>query len=103
MITKVRLAAPESGGASSVADYAEIAAGWECFPLWVEVHLYALRDTAFRHIVDCLHTEPAARPETASGAAGAADRIPSATGWAAALGVALLSASARDARRDDPA
>jgi AcrR family transcriptional regulator len=101
MITKVRLAAPESGGACSAADYADIAAGWECFPLWVEVHLYALRDAAFRHIVDCLHTEPAALPETASGAAGATNRMPSATGWAAALGVALLSVSARDARRDD--
>ncbi|KAG8148858.1 TetR family transcriptional regulator [Burkholderia catarinensis] len=103
MITKVRLAARESGGSCTAADYADIAAGWECFPLWVEVHLYALRDAGFRHIVDCLHTEPVALPETASGAAGAADRMPSATGWAAVLGVALLSAGVRDARRDDPA
>nr|WP_254605343.1 TetR/AcrR family transcriptional regulator [Burkholderia contaminans] len=103
MLTKGRLAAPESGSACTTADYAKIAAGWECFPLWVEVHLYALRDAGFRHIVDCLHTEPAALPETSSGTAGAADRMPSAAGWAAALGVALLSTGARDARRDDPA
>ncbi|MDR6498604.1 TetR/AcrR family transcriptional regulator [Burkholderia sp. DN3021] len=103
MITKVRLAAPKSGGSCTAADYADIAAGWECFPLWVEVHLYALRDAGFRHIVDCLHTEPAALPDAASGAAGAAERMPSAAGWAAALGVALLSVGARYARRDDPA
>ena len=101
MITKIPAATPERGGSCTAADYANITAGWECFPLWVEVHLYALRDATFRHIVDGLHAEPAALPEMASGAAGAADRMPSATSWAAALGVALLSVSAQNARRDD--
>ncbi|MCA8276103.1 TetR/AcrR family transcriptional regulator [Burkholderia sp. AU30280] len=103
MITKVRLAAPKSGGSCIAADYADIAASWECFPLWVEVHLYALRDAGFRRIVDCLHTEPATTPETTGGATATADRMPSTAAWAAALGVALLSAGARYARRDDPA
>nr|WP_244099140.1 TetR/AcrR family transcriptional regulator [Burkholderia ambifaria] len=101
MITKIPAATPERGGSCTAADYANITAGWECFPLWVEVHLYALRDATFRHIVDGLHAEPAALPEMASGAAGAADRLPSATSWAAALGVALLSVSTQNARRDD--
>ena len=94
MISMIRLAAPE-GGDSTAADYADIAAGWECFPLWVEVHLYALRDAGFRQIIDHMHAELAASPD----AAGTSDRL---TEWATVLGVALLRAGARCPRRNEP-
>ncbi|MXN75423.1 TetR family transcriptional regulator [Burkholderia sp. 4701] len=100
MIKRLRLAAPEGGDYCAVADSVDIAAGWECFPLWVEVHLYALRDTGFRQIIDRVHAELAtAPPDAASGAAGTSDRMPSSVEWAAVLGVALLRAGAR---RNEP-
>ncbi|WP_249174122.1 TetR/AcrR family transcriptional regulator [Burkholderia sp. AU19243] len=83
------------------ADAAQIAAGWECFPLWVEVHLHALRDAATREMVDTLHAEPAP-PAAASGAADFAERTPSPATWAALLGVALLRAGAQHALRGEP-
>ena len=78
---------------SRTAGSADIAAGWECFPLWVEVHLYALRDAGIRQIVDRLHAEPAP-PAAASGAADTSERMPSSAEWAAVLGVALMRAGA---------
>ncbi|RQQ56167.1 TetR/AcrR family transcriptional regulator [Burkholderia stagnalis] len=103
LLTKVWPATRARCGSRTVADYADIAAGWECFPLWVEVHLYALRDAGFRQMVDRLQAEPAAPPDMAGGLAGAADAMPCSTEWAAALGVALLSVGARCARRGDAA
>ncbi len=102
MIKRLRLAAPEGGGYCTAAAPADIAAGWECFPLWVEVHLYALRDAGFRQIIDRMHAEVAAPPDAASGVTGISDRMPSPAEWAAVLGVALLCAGARYARRDEP-
>ncbi|WP_232445429.1 TetR/AcrR family transcriptional regulator [Burkholderia ubonensis] len=92
LLTKMRPAAHQHRGSRAV-DSADIAAGWECFPLWVEVHLYALRDAGLRQIVERLHAEPAP-PAAASGAADTPERMPSSAEWAAVLGVALLRAGA---------
>lgn len=95
-IEKLRLATPAGGGECTSADSADIAAGWECFPLWVEVHLYALRDAGFRQIIDHMHAE------LVSGAARTSDRMPSWNEWAAVLGVALLRAGGRCPRHGEP-
>lgn len=95
MIGKLRLATPEGGGDCTAAGSTNIAAGWECFPLWVEVHLYALRDAGFRQIIDHMHAELSALPD----AAGTSDRMAE---WAAVLGVALLRGGARCPRRNEP-
>ncbi|KUY57052.1 TetR/AcrR family transcriptional regulator [Burkholderia sp. RF2-non_BP3] len=99
MIKRLRLAAPEGDGYCTVAAAADIAAGWECFPLWVEVYLYALRDAGFRQIMDSMHAERVAPPNAASGAAGPSDRMSSSDELAAVLGVTLLRTGAR---RDEP-
>ncbi|KUY76728.1 TetR family transcriptional regulator [Burkholderia cepacia] len=90
LLTKMRPAAHEREG-SRAAGSADIATGWECFPLWVEVHLYALRDAGIRQIVDRLHAEPAP-PAAASDTADVSECMQSAAKWAAVLGVALLRA-----------
>ncbi|RQS14605.1 TetR family transcriptional regulator [Burkholderia sp. Bp9002] len=102
MIKKLRLAAPDGSGHRTAAESADIATGWECFPLWVEVHLYALRDAGFRQIIDRMQAEVAAPPGAASGVAGTSDRMPSSAESAAVLGVALLCAGSRYARHDEP-
>ncbi|AWV05223.1 TetR/AcrR family transcriptional regulator [Burkholderia sp. JP2-270] len=90
LLTKMRPAVHERDG-SRAAGSADIAAGWECFPLWVEVHLYALRDAGIRQIVDRLRAEPAP-PAAASDTADASECMQLAAKWAAVLGVALLRA-----------
>ncbi|NTZ86910.1 TetR family transcriptional regulator [Burkholderia metallica] len=98
LIKRLRLAAPKGDGCCTVTDAADVAAGWECFPLWVEVYLYALRDAGFRQIIS-MHTELAVPPNAANGAAGPSDHMSSSAELAAVLGVALLRTGAR---RDEP-
>ncbi|WP_322080979.1 helix-turn-helix domain-containing protein [Burkholderia sp. BCC1972] len=102
MIERLRLATPAGGGDRSSADSGDIAAGWECFPLWIEVHLYALRDAGFRQIIDAMHVELAAPPDAVSGAARNPDRMRLSVEWVALLGIALLRAGGRCTRHDEP-
>ncbi|NTZ05995.1 TetR/AcrR family transcriptional regulator [Burkholderia metallica] len=105
LLARMRGSAHARWSSSTADDAMDIAAEWECFPLWVAAHLYALRDAALRQIVDRLHAEPVPRA-TASGTADIPEnpeRMPSSAEWAALLGVALSRAGARHAPRDEPA
>ncbi|WP_175884900.1 TetR/AcrR family transcriptional regulator [Burkholderia sp. BCC0044] len=105
LLARMRGSAHAHWSCRTADDAVDIAAEWECFPLWVEVHLYALRDAALRQIVERLHAEPVPQA-TASGAADRAEipeRMPSSAEWGALLGVALLRNGARKAPRDEPA